>query len=80
MEAGDKMKSIFIFCFILLCLFVYQPTVFAITCIRGYKAKSENECVKIPWYEYEWNWILIGIALILTYITMRLVKKIKRNK
>jgi hypothetical protein len=71
------MKSIFLFCFIFLCLSVYQPSVFAITCIRGYKLNSEDECVRMPWYEYEWNWILIGIALILIYISMRLVKKIK---
>lgn len=74
------MKNIFIFGFIFLCLFVYQPSVFAITCIRGYKAKNENECIRIPWYEYEWNWIFIGIALILIYIIITLVKKIKRNK
>jgi hypothetical protein len=74
------MKSIFLFCFMFLCLFVYQPSVFATICIGGYKLNSEDECVRIPWYEYEWNWILIGIALILIYITMRLVKRIKRNK
>jgi hypothetical protein len=71
------MKGIFQFCFIFLCFFVYQPSVFAITCIRGYKINSEDKCVRIPWNEYEWNWILIGIALTLFYITMRLVKKIK---